>query len=78
MWPLLRIFAGRFSPLATAMMLPVAAVIGFIGYNIEGLLNRPLTPTTAPIMQQREERLLRNESHVEHMPLEVNLAPSLS
>lgn len=82
MWPLLRIFAGRFSPLATTLMLPVAAVIGFIGYNVESLFNRPVTPTTAPIRQQREERLLKNEtmgnSYSEHQPLEVNLSPSLS
>lgn len=61
---------------------PLVAVIGFIGYNIEGWLSDRYTPSTAPVNQQRMERLLENvdstSTKKKHSPLEVNLSPSLS
>lgn len=58
--------------------IPIAAV----GYYIEGLLSDRYTPPTAPIMEQREERLLANMNSMpdekRHSPLEINLPPSLS
>lgn len=78
MWPLLL----RFSRFAPSITLPFAAVVGFIGYHIEGWISNRHTPSTAPILQQREERLLNNIDSttlkVKHKPLEVNLSPSLS
>ncbi|KAK0167602.1 hypothetical protein PV327_004977 [Microctonus hyperodae] len=62
--------------------LPFAGVIGFIGYHIETMVSDRYTPATAPVKEQREERLLDNlESEPlkkKHNPLDVNLSPSLS
>lgn len=64
------------------LSLPLVGVIGFIGYNIEGRLSDRYTPPTAPVNQQRMERLLENvdstSTKKKHNPLEVNLSPSLS
>ncbi|XP_016844381.1 small integral membrane protein 12 [Nasonia vitripennis] len=79
MWPIVLGVLRRYSPYIT---LPFAACVGFIGYHLEGYISDRYTPGTAPIKQQREERLLANlDSHVtkkKHNPLEVNLSPSLT
>lgn len=79
MWPLVIGVMRRYSPYTT---LPFAAIVGFIGYNIEGWISDKYTPTTAPVVQQRQERLLENldlnATKRKHNPLEVNLSPSLS
>lgn len=67
---------------AVYLTLPFAAAVGFAGYHIEGMLSNRYTPSTAPILQQRQERLLENMdanlNKKKHNPLEVNLSPSLS
>ncbi|EFN80095.1 hypothetical protein EAI_06514 [Harpegnathos saltator] len=79
MWPLIVRSLGKFGKYAT---FPFVAVIGYIGYNMEGWISDRYTPPTAPITQQRQERLLENiDSSItkkKHNPLEVNLSPSLS
>lgn len=79
MWPLISLAARRY---AVYITLPVAAVVGFVGYHIEGWISDRYTPAAAPITQQRQDRLLENIdtaiSKKKHNPLEVNLSPSLS
>lgn len=79
MWPIVLGVLRRYTPYVT---LPFAAVIGFIGYHAEGWISDRYTPGSAPIVQQRQERLLdsidSNTVKRKHNPLEVNLSPSLS
>lgn len=79
MWPLIVRSLGQFGKYIT---IPFVGLIGFIGYNVEGWLSDRYTPATAPITQQRQERLLANmdssTNKKKHNPLEVNLSPSLS
>lgn len=79
MWPLVNMALRRY---AVYLTLPVAGVVGFIGYHIEGWVSDRYTPAAAPITQQRQDRLLENlDTGVvkkKHNPLEVNLSPSLS
>ncbi|XP_043483884.1 uncharacterized protein LOC122512223 [Leptopilina heterotoma] len=73
----------RYAPIIT---LPFAALIGFIGYNLEERFSSKYTPSTPSINQQRLERSLETivsdiedekEKSKKHSPLEVNLSPSL-
>lgn len=41
--------------------LPVAAVVGVIGYNLESLLSDRYTPYNKPVQDQRVERLIDEE-----------------
>ncbi|KAG7197549.1 hypothetical protein KM043_000165 [Ampulex compressa] len=79
MWPLLATALRRVS---VYVQIPVACVIGLLGYKIEGWISDRYTPATAPIVQQRQERLLQSMDSAttkkQHSPLEVNLSPSLS
>ncbi|XP_048508485.1 small integral membrane protein 12 isoform X2 [Athalia rosae] len=78
MWPLLGMALRRY---AIALTLPIAGVVGLIGYHIEGWISDRYTPVAAPITQQRQERLLENldsATSKKHNPLEVNLSPSLT
>ncbi|XP_018344580.1 PREDICTED: small integral membrane protein 12 [Trachymyrmex septentrionalis] len=79
MWPVIVRSMGRFGKYVT---FPIVAIIGFIGYNMEGWISDRYTPATKPITQQRQERLLENidasTTKKKHNPLEVNLSPSLS
>ncbi|XP_055686713.1 small integral membrane protein 12-A [Lutzomyia longipalpis] len=72
---------------AVYITLPVAAVIGFVGYNLENILSDKYTPYTKSIQENRAERLaddgkLQNAENVEKLRLredvlERNLSPSL-
>ncbi|XP_015586424.1 small integral membrane protein 12 [Cephus cinctus] len=79
MWPIVMGVLRRYAPYVT---LPFAGVIGFFGYHVEGWISDRYTPATAPISQQRQDRLLDSidtvSSKKKHNPLEVNLSPSLS
>lgn len=79
MWPMLNRVIGRFG---NYIQLPIVCVIGYLGYRIEEFIYNDQAPTTKPIKQQREERLLQNIDSTPvkegHHPLEVNLPPSLS
>lgn len=80
MWPLVTGVVKRYAPIIT---LPFAALIGFIGYNLENTFSSKYTPSTPSISQQRLERTLetiekeQKEKSRKHSPLEVNLSPSL-
>ncbi|XP_051175919.1 small integral membrane protein 12 [Leptopilina boulardi] len=84
MLPLIISVMKRYAPIIT---LPFAAIVGFIGYNLEETFSSKYTPSTPSISQQRLERSLetittssekeRNEKSKKHNPLEVNLSPSL-
>ena len=81
MWPLVHGIIRRYVPVIT---FPIALVVGFIGYHIEGKISRRYTPSTPSISEQRMERTLEtvcseNEKAKPktHHPLEVNLSPSL-
>ncbi|KAJ8884475.1 hypothetical protein PR048_016332 [Dryococelus australis] len=77
---------------APYITLPVAAVIGFIGYKIEGLLSDRYTPYEKSIEEKREERfveesLKKNTLDVESLKgkrfvpfsvLQKNVSPSLA
>lgn len=79
MWPLILRSFGQFGKYMT---LPFVIVIGTIGYYVEGYVSDRQTPSAAPIVQQRQERLLENldssTTKKKHNPLEVNLSPSLA
>ncbi|KAL0127220.1 hypothetical protein PUN28_005490 [Cardiocondyla obscurior] len=78
MWPLVIRSLGKFGKYIT---FPIVGIIGFVGYNVEGWVSDRYTPSTKPITQQRQDRLLENidsTSKKKHNPLEVNLSPSLS
>lgn len=69
---------SRLSFTQKLLCIPIAA----IGYYLEGFISCRYTPPTAPVIEQREERLLANMNSMSdekrHSPLEVNLPPSLS
>ena len=44
---------------APYITLPFAAVVGIIGYNIEGLVSDRYTPFKKSVEEQREERMLK-------------------
>uniref|UniRef100_A0A6B2EJ57 Uncharacterized protein n=1 Tax=Phlebotomus kandelakii TaxID=1109342 RepID=A0A6B2EJ57_9DIPT len=84
MWP---IVLGFLRSNAVYITLPVAAVIGFVGYNLENILSDKYTPYNKSIQENRAERLsdagrLQNAENVEKLRLredvlERNLSPSL-
>ncbi|CAG9576959.1 unnamed protein product [Danaus chrysippus] len=84
MWPIIMQFLRSN---ATYITLPVAAVVGIIGYNLEGLLSDRYTPYNKPVQDQRFERLedemLKDPTNVEKLKykenvLGRNVSPSLS
>ncbi|XP_047038848.1 small integral membrane protein 12 [Helicoverpa armigera] len=84
MWPLIMHFLRTNAPYFT---LPVAAVVGVIGYNLEGWLSDRYTPYTKPVQDQRLERLtddltLNDPTNVQKLKykenvLGKNVSPSL-
>ncbi|XP_026734593.1 small integral membrane protein 12-A [Trichoplusia ni] len=84
MWPIIMQFLRSNAPYFT---LPVAAVVGVIGYNLEGLISDRYTPYTKPVQDQRLERLteediLKDPTNVQKLKyhenvLGKNLSPSL-
>ncbi|KOC68796.1 hypothetical protein WH47_10784 [Habropoda laboriosa] len=75
MWPVLGKILARYNGY-------ICIPFGVLGYYIEGLISNRYTPPTAPVTEQREERLLKDIDSMpgtkKHSPLEVNLPPSLS
>lgn len=53
MWPLVMQFLRSNAPYLT---LPIAAVVGIIGYNLEGLISDRYTPYNKPVQDQRMDR----------------------
>ncbi|XP_013102037.2 small integral membrane protein 12-A [Stomoxys calcitrans] len=82
MWPIIMAILRRN---AVYITLPIAGVVGFIGYNLESLLSDKYTPYSKSIQENRAERLtedLANATQVEKLRLkenvlERNLSPSL-
>ncbi|XP_055837296.1 small integral membrane protein 12-A [Episyrphus balteatus] len=84
MWP---IIMGLLRSNAVLITLPIACVVGAIGYNLESLLSDKYTPYSKSIQENRAERLasentLDNAAIVEKLRLnenvlERNLSPSL-
>ncbi|XP_055537298.1 small integral membrane protein 12-A [Wyeomyia smithii] len=84
MWPILLQFLRSNAAYIT---LPVAGVIGIIGYNIESILSDKYTPYSASIEDKRAERItddlhLKDAANVEKLVykenvLGRNLSPSL-
>ncbi|XP_037952039.1 small integral membrane protein 12-A-like [Teleopsis dalmanni] len=84
MWPIIMAILRRN---AVYITLPVAAVVGFVGYNLENLISDKYTPYNKSIQEDRMERLteedvLLNAADVEKLGLksnvlERNLSPSL-
>ena len=77
---------------APYITLPFAAVVGIIGYNIEGLISDKYTPFKKSVGEQREERMLkelemktdakqvetlREKKFVPQTIFEKNVSPSL-
>ncbi|KAM3955683.1 small integral membrane protein 12-A [Aphomia sociella] len=59
MWPLLLRVLRSNAPYLT---LPVAAVVGVIGYNLESLLSDRYTPYNKSVQDQRMERLTEEDA----------------
>ncbi|XP_017472079.1 PREDICTED: small integral membrane protein 12-A [Rhagoletis zephyria] len=83
MWPIIMAVLRRN---AVYITLPIAAVVGFIGYNLERKLSDRYTPYSKSIQECRAERLAEEEltdpTGVEKLRLntnvlERNLSPSL-
>ncbi|KAH8309091.1 hypothetical protein KR059_005697 [Drosophila kikkawai] len=84
MWPIVMALLRRN---AVYITLPIAGVVGFIGYNLESLLSDKYTPYNPSIQEMRakrltEESLNSNAANVEKLRLsspvlERNLSPSL-
>ncbi|XP_017020041.1 small integral membrane protein 12-A [Drosophila kikkawai] len=84
MWPIVMALLRRN---AVYITLPIAGVVGFIGYNLESLLSDKYTPYSPSIQEMRakrltEESLNSNAANVEKLwlsspVLERNLSPSL-
>ncbi|QQP53170.1 Proteasome subunit alpha type, partial [Caligus rogercresseyi] len=71
-------FARSYAP---AVVLPFAVVVGFVGYNLEGLLSDKTTPSRESVIERRE---LRRATEGEDVKFEVpqtiferNVSPSL-
>ncbi|XP_026474627.1 small integral membrane protein 12-A-like [Ctenocephalides felis] len=84
MWPIIMQFLRSRAPIIT---LPIASVIGVIGYNIEGWISDKYTPYQESIQDKRIERLsddkcLENATEVKALTynenvFSKNLSPSL-
>ncbi|XP_073812413.1 small integral membrane protein 12-A [Musca autumnalis] len=84
MWPIIMALLRRN---AVYITLPFAAVVGFIGYNLEGLISDKYTPYSKSIEDIRAERLTQDLGETnqvdklrrlkEENVLERNLSPSL-
>lgn len=83
MWPIIMQFMRSNAAYIT---LPVAAVVGVIGYNLESLLSDRYTPYNKPVQDQRferlEEELLKDPTNVQKLKykenvLGKNVSPSL-
>jgi hypothetical protein len=88
MLPVIFAFLRRYVPYVT---LPFAAVVGIIGYNLEGVLSDKYTPYQKSIEDKREDRLLeeslakdvtkvdslKEKKFVPRSVFEKNISPSL-
>ncbi|XP_017124447.1 small integral membrane protein 12-A [Drosophila elegans] len=84
MWPIVMALLKRN---AVYITLPIAGVVGFIGYNLESWLSDKYTPYSPSIQELRAQRLTEeslnsNAANVEKLRLsspvlERNLSPSL-
>ncbi|XP_043645078.1 small integral membrane protein 12-A [Drosophila teissieri] len=84
MWPIVMALVRRN---AVYITLPIAGVVGFIGYNIESWISDKYTPYSPSIQELRakrltEESLNTDAANVEKLRLsspvlERNLSPSL-
>ncbi|XP_055608784.1 small integral membrane protein 12-A [Uranotaenia lowii] len=84
MWPLILQFLRSN---ATYITLPIAGIVGVIGYNIESLLSDKYTPYSGSIDDKRAERItdderLKNATNVPKLVYQENvlgrnLSPSL-
>ncbi|XP_050505712.1 small integral membrane protein 12 isoform X2 [Diabrotica virgifera virgifera] len=85
MWPVIYTALRTYAPYVT---LPVAALVGVIGYNLESWISNRYTPYNKSIKEQREDRLLveaklKESDKVEKLKykaniLDTNLSPSLT
>ena len=84
MWPVLMNVLRTYAPVIT---LPAAALIGFIGYNLESLFDRSTPAPLEGIKDSREERrlgdgaaqldTLKEHSFVPRTVFEKNVSPTL-
>ncbi|XP_047542513.1 small integral membrane protein 12 [Vanessa atalanta] len=74
MWPILMQFLRANAPYIT---LPIAAVVGVIGYNLESLISDRYTPYNKPVQDQRYERmedeLLKDPTNVKKLKYQENV-----
>ena len=80
MWPLIAAYARTYMPY---VVMPVAVVVGFIGYNLEDWVSDKHTPHRDSALERREERKARealegtNEFKVPSSIFERNVSPGL-
>lgn len=80
MWPAVMAFARAYAPW---IVFPAAVTVGFIGFNLEGLVSDRYTPWKKSAIERREERRLQelegneNTFEVPKTIFEKNVSPSL-
>jgi len=81
MLPVIAAFARTYAPY---IVMPIAGVVGFIGYNIEGWISDKHTPYDESILDKREARKAQEASDgskdfkVPTTIFEKNVSPSLT
>ena len=58
MWPIIVAVVRTYAPY---VVLPFAAVVGLVGYGIEGKLTDRFTPWKGSVVDRREQRMLEQE-----------------
>ena len=76
MWPAILAFGRAYAPY---IVMPVAGVVGFIGYNIEDWLSDKHTPFRESTIERREKRREDgdNDYKVPTTIFEKNVSPTL-
>ena len=77
MWPIVLAYARTYAPY---IVMPLAGVVGFIGYNIEGWVSDRHTPFKESTLERREARRAiegTDEFKVPSTIFDKNVSPGL-
>jgi len=77
MWPVIAAWARTYAPY---IVMPLAGVVGFVGYNIEDWVSDKHTPYRESTLDRREARRIKEGAEDFKVPstiFEKNVSPSL-